>query len=355
MDPARDPRSRDRSALGARRRKRRHPPGRLRRRIRALLRPPRTLRPTRAGWVFFALIFGVGLAALNTGNNLMYMVLSLLLSFLVLSGVLSESALRGIQVRRRSPGELFAERTTYLAVEIHNDQKRVPAFAVVVEDLVGPTIESAVPGGRAFALRVGPGETETRSYALTPAERGSLRFAGFRVATRFPFGLFSKAMIIEEPRQTLVYPAIDDVPALVIPGSVPRRGESHGGQGGGSPESAGLRSYGPGDPYRRIHWRATLRRGQLLVRDQEHDRHAQHTVRLRTRGAREGEAFEADVRRAAGEVVVHLRAGYQVGLRTDSSYLAPADAPAHRTALLTLLAEVQPDSAAEAAGDAEAA
>ena len=53
------------------------------------------LRPTRAGWLFFVIIFGVGFAALNTGNNLLYLVLALMLSFLVLSGLLSESALRG--------------------------------------------------------------------------------------------------------------------------------------------------------------------------------------------------------------------------------------------------------------------
>ena len=294
--------------------------------------------------MFFALILGVGLAALNTGNNLMYMVLALLLSFLVLSGVLSESALRGIRVRRRTPGELFAERTTHLAIEITNDQKRVPAFAVVVEDLVGPSIETAVPGGRAFALRVGPGETETRSYALNPAERGPLRFAGFRVATRFPFGLFSKAMIIEAPSETLVYPAIDEVHSLAIPGGVPRRGESRGGQGGGSPESAGLRAFTPGDPYRRVHWRATLRRGQLLVRDQEHERNAEHTVRLRTRGARPGDAFEAEVRRAASEVVAHLREDFQVGLRSDSAHFAPADGPQQRRALLSFLAKVEPEA-----------
>ena len=84
------------------------------------LRPPRTLRPTRAGWIFFALTLGVGFAALNTGNNLMYMVLSLLLSFLVLSGVLSESALRGIQVRRLLPAELVAEREAIVGVEVSN-------------------------------------------------------------------------------------------------------------------------------------------------------------------------------------------------------------------------------------------
>ena len=83
---------------------------RLRRRLLDWLRPPRTLRPTRPGWVFFALTFGVGFAALNTGNNLLYMVLSLLLAFLVLSGVLSESALRGVRIRRRLPREIHAGR-----------------------------------------------------------------------------------------------------------------------------------------------------------------------------------------------------------------------------------------------------
>ena len=79
----------------------------MRARVRRWMEPPRKLRPTRAGWVFFLLLFGVGFAALNTGNNLLYLVLSFLLAFLTLSGVLSESALRGIEVRRRLPGELF--------------------------------------------------------------------------------------------------------------------------------------------------------------------------------------------------------------------------------------------------------
>ena len=82
----------------------------LTRRLSRWLRPPRTLRPTRAGWIFFALTFGVGFAALNTGNNLLYLVLSLMLAFLVLSGVFSESTLRGIRVRRRLPREFFAGR-----------------------------------------------------------------------------------------------------------------------------------------------------------------------------------------------------------------------------------------------------
>ena len=39
------------------------------------LKPPRLLRPTRAGWSFFVTTFAVGFAALNMGSNLLYLVL----------------------------------------------------------------------------------------------------------------------------------------------------------------------------------------------------------------------------------------------------------------------------------------
>src|SRR5262245_56246883 len=80
----------------------RHPdvPPSLWRRIRRWLRPPRTLKTTRTGRTYLVLTLGVGFGALNTGNNLLYLLLGLLLSMIVLSGVLSERALRHLRVRR---------------------------------------------------------------------------------------------------------------------------------------------------------------------------------------------------------------------------------------------------------------
>jgi len=152
VDPARDPGTNAGPAVATaaaraktHRRKERASP--LSPRVGRWLRPPRKLRPTRAGWWFFVLIFGVGFAALNTGNNLLYLVLSLMLAFLVLSGVLSESALRGISVRRRLPRELFAEAFCSVGLEITNRQQRVPSFAIVVEDRA-----AAAGGGADFIV-----------------------------------------------------------------------------------------------------------------------------------------------------------------------------------------------------------
>ncbi len=352
MDPARDPGTDAGPAVAtaagrakAHRRKERASP--LSPRVRRWLRPPRRLRPTRAGWWFFLLTFGVGFAALNTGNNLLYMVLALMLAFLVLSGLLSEAALRGIRVKRRVPREVFAEQEARVCLEIANDQRRVAAFAIVVEDRVAETDQGDRPAGRCFALRIEPGDTETRSYPLLAQHRGLLEFRGFVVCTRFPFGLFSKSLVIEAERSVLVYPAVDPVPPSDTWGDAAKRGESQTRElAGSSAVAAGLRSYAPGDPRRRIHWRASLRTGSLLVRELESERDIEVEVRLRTGGTSPGGSFEGSVRRAASEVVSLLDAGRRVSLRAGDRHYEAGSGPAHRATLLAFLARVQPTASA---------
>lgn len=314
-------------------------------RARRWLRPPRRLRPTRAGWIFFALTFGVGFAALNTGNNLLYLVLSLMLAFLVLSGLLSEAALRGIAVRRRLPVELCAGRDAWVRLEIANRQPRVAAYAVAVEDRV--VVDGAErPAGRCFALRVDPGGRAERSYRLRPGRRGSLRFAGFVVYTRFPFGLFSKSLELPAEDRALVYPALD-AEVGEPPRAEPREAGAVVGDGPGRGASVGgVREFAQGDPPRRIDWRSSLRSGELWVREVEAERDGEIWVRLHREGHRPGEAFEAEVRSAASQVARHLEAGLRVGLHAGGERFAPGVGPEQRARLLAWLAEVEPAAGA---------
>ena len=344
MDPAGDPRPSAGPSLA----NDSHPKRRSRRkraftrRIRRSLRPPRALRPTRAGWSFFALTFGVGFASLNTGNNLLYMVLSILLAFLVLSGVFSEAALRGIRVRRKLPRELFVGHSTPVVIEVSNHKKRVPSYAIVVEDLRGDEIEGATAEGRCFFFTVPAGETVSRVHRWTPSERGDVAFAGFRVWTRFPFGLFAKSMTIEGPAELLVYPEISPSPlATGNPGNE-ATGDQAQGQGGESSEAAGLREYAAGDSFRRIHWPNTLRRGHLLVKDREREQRSELMVQLATAGREQGPEFEAAVSRAASQALAHLDAGWRVGLRSDGAHWQPASGSRQRRTLLQFLARIQP-------------
>jgi uncharacterized protein (DUF58 family) len=314
-------------------------------RIARWLRPPRILRPTRAGWVFFVLTLGVGFAALNTGNNLLYLVLSLMLAFLVLSGVLSESALRGVHVTRRLPREFFEGRPTQVVLEIENRQRRVPAFAVAVEDRVREGAGPVRAAGRAFALRIGAGQTETRVYRFEADRRGPATFTTFRVSTRFPFGLFVKSLLVEAPKAALVYPGIHRASVPDPGGSDASSGDARTSRPGPGSEVGGLRDFETGDSARRIAWRASLRSGGLVVRDTERDQHGEVEVRLRTRGETEGDPFEQAVRHAASGVVAAFEAGVRVGLRTDEVRLQPGSGPRHRTRLLSYLARLRPGGA----------
>jgi uncharacterized protein (DUF58 family) len=338
MDPARDPRSDRRAPLTSKRRGRQPA---VFTRLRRWLRPPRRLRPTGAGWSFFAFTFGVGFAALNTGNNLLYLVLALMLAFLVLSGVLSESALRGIAVRRRLPAELFAGRPARVALEIHNEQRRAAAFAVVVEDRAADEILGDRATGRCVALRIAPGTSEVRSYAFTPERRGALRFEGFVVSTRFPFGLFSKSRVLELSEEALVYPAVSRL--------APPREEAATSAGGDRPlprdgagdVADGLRDREVGDPARRIHWRASARARRLLVRRRAGDEQSEILVEL-SLGAPDSDGFERRVSRAASEALAGLEAGRRVGLRAGRTEFEAASGPRQRAALLAFLARVEP-------------
>ena len=341
MDPARDRRSDEHSTL-----KRRAAPSRYFDGARKWLRPPRRLRPTRAGWVFFLLTFGIGFAALNTGNNLLYLVLSLMLSRLVLSGVLSESALRGIRIRRRLPPEIFAQRDAHVALEISNEQRRVASLAVVVEDRIAQG-HLERPAGRCFALRIAPGSTETRTYRLCAEQRGTLCFRGFVVFTRFPFGLFSKSLLIDAPERTLVYPAVSPVPVPADFGGATDGERAWSSGAGFGPDATGLRTYETGDALRRIHWRASLRAGALLVRELDREDEAEVEVRLRTAGTEPGEGFERLVGWAASEVVALLDAGRRVALRTDRVFHEAAGGSRQRARLLSFLARVEPDPGAD--------
>jgi uncharacterized protein (DUF58 family) len=306
---------------------------------------PRKLRPTQAGWLFFGLVFAIGFAALNTGNNLLYLVLSLLLAFLVLSGVLSEAALRGIRVERRLPFEWAAGRGARVVLEISNAQRRSWAQAIVVEDLgraAGDAADRVL--GRVFALRIEPGKVETRSYRFQPERRGTLRFSEFRVITRFPFGLFAKSLELPREASLVVYPRLGAQRPPARRAGDPRALRESAGRGVVATEVTGLRDFARGDAARRIHWRASWRRGLLLVRETQGTAGGEALVRLRTRGAPPDDAFERDVERAASEAEAGLRAGLRVALRTDDAAFGADTGAVHRARLLGYLALVEAEA-----------
>ena len=106
-------------------------PSELRARSRARIRP----KPTRDGIWFLVILVGVLVAAVNTGNNLLYLALSSLLGVLVTSNLLAEWNLRGVRVRRVLPVEAFAGRPASGSFVVDNRRRLGGAAALVLEEV----------------------------------------------------------------------------------------------------------------------------------------------------------------------------------------------------------------------------
>jgi len=234
-------------------------------------RSPRRLSFTREGRIIVILAVGVGFAAINTGNNLLYLLLGWLLSFIIASGILSEMTLKRLVVERRPPPRVFAGEPFLMEVVIKNEKLKRASFSIEVEDLVGKTPLDK----RCYFLKIPAGKSQRTSYRHTFVRRGLYTLTGYRIATKFPFALFRKSRDIEAPIDVLVYPA----PARVAR-PLPRteaRGEAMTNRTGRRGEFFGLREYRSGDDRRDVHWRSSARSGRLLVREYE-DQHARKVV-----------------------------------------------------------------------------
>src|SRR3954471_2849092 len=123
------------------------------------LRPPRRLGFTREGKIVIVLSVGVGFAAINTGNNLLYLLLGWLLSFIIASGILSEQTLKLLVVERRPPPRVFAGEPFLMEVVIKNEKLRRASFSIEVEDLVGKTPLDK----RCYFLKIPAGKSQRTS------------------------------------------------------------------------------------------------------------------------------------------------------------------------------------------------
>lgn len=290
----------------------------------AQARVPR-VRPTIAGNWFAVLLAGVLFAAVNTGNNLVYVVLGTLLTVLLVNNLLSEWNLRGLTVARRLPSEAFAGESARGGWVVRNARARGTAWLVDLAE-VGEGVRG---GGHAAAVPPGGSAEVAGSWVFE--RRGAWELAAVRVGSRYPFGLLERYRDLPLPAALIVYPA----PA---PGAPEERrsaeGESAEGSAvrGATGEIVGLRAWRPGDAVRRVHWPLSARIGTPVVVERTGMEGAEAVIRV---DPRQG---ESGISQACGAVLVHARRGDAIGLAVGTTHLAPRRGEAARREALTTLA-----------------
>ena len=222
----------------------------------------RTLWPTPEGTRYLLLMFGVLLAAVNTGNNLIYLLLAMMLSLMILSGILSEQSLRHIIIRHRFPRHIFAGVPFSLKIRLENRKRIFSSFSLRLrESWAKPVPESYFP-------KIGPRGVATHRLTLTFRRRGQYRLSGTRLSTTFPFGLFLKTRFPSLVDEILVYPQIDPLPSTLLSGRPSLDPGKEPSKGSGS-IYRNLRDYRMGDDSRAIHWKTTARQRRLIIRENE--------------------------------------------------------------------------------------
>lgn len=236
----------------------------------------RSIRLTPEGTRFLLFTVAIGVAAINTGNNLFYLLLALMLSLIVISGLLSEHCLRRLSFHRHAPDLIMAHDPATVSLSVTNRNRHLPSFSLRLFDVVGG---SDVDRGL-FVRQLPAQRSVLLSYPLLATKRGRIVLEQIRAETLFPFGLFLKRALYPVATEVLVGPPvkplslrfIDDLVSEGQGRPLPRRG--HGTQ------LYNLRLYRPGDDSRAIHWMTTARTAQLIVRETEAEDQRRITIIL---------------------------------------------------------------------------
>jgi uncharacterized protein (DUF58 family) len=257
---------------------------------------------TREGMAYLGVALVIGIAALNTANNLLFIVLAAMLAAVLVSGVASAAVLRRLQLDVSMPENAFAGRPVDVRVKLQNPRFWMPAFSVKVSTPVEKKkknpgwewqkTEFTFPRQRVwfsvpdYTLRrkivpprppsiltqpvyftfVAPRSSAEAEIDLVFPRRGLYSQDAFSLSTRFPFSFLIKSRKVALDRELLVYPALLDQDNLldVLPMIT---GEFVSYMRGRGSELYRIREHTPEDPARTVDWKATAKTGALKVRE----------------------------------------------------------------------------------------
>lgn len=295
-----------------------------------------TLWPTSLGWWFVGITLALGLIVFTTRANLLYLMLSMMLSVLLCSVILSGLSLRRLVIRQILPRRIFAGTPAPVRVVVQNAKRKIPAYTLAVHHPTATTGQAVSE----YVLRLPAGESALLAHSLTIGRRGWHRLRGIRVSTRFPFGLFTNTGRPRLEPPILVFPAVRPVSlsqrsalaaAWRVNRDAARRGQSAGFHS--------LRHYRDGDDRRLIHWKTSARAGNLMLKElEDEDRPKISLVVEDPAPGTSPDLVEANISLAASLAVHAIHRGWEIQLVLADGRIDPGSDEAHLERILKRLA-----------------
>lgn len=283
-------------------------------------------RPTKEGVAFLGLTFFVGFAALNTGNNLLYLTFGMMLSFIATSGIIAMTNLTGIEVRPLPPKELYALTPTLMKFSLANQKFLIPSYSLTIE----------LGGHRGYLPYLPAKSAKSLSLRVMFPRRGWNRLPAAQLYTRFPFGFFKKWIRLDiEEEEVLVYPKIERVD--IDPEDFrDDEGEATGRRLGHGADIRSLRDYYYGDNPKLIHWKVSAKAGRLIMRELEDEE--SRRVNLEFDPGENPQSLERSIVLAASVFMELLNNNYEVDFITPTKTFSHREMGRSPKPVLTYLA-----------------
>ena len=260
---------------------------------------------TRAGMIYILISVVIGIAAINTGNNLLYVVVASLLSAILVSGVASALVLRSLTLDVHLGEHVFALRPMRARLLLRNTSGWLPSFSVRVVPAkrkknskgewrweahtfgfpprrasekqwlrlpdrrlrrVPEKAEKSILQESVYFPFFAPGQELRAEMEISFPTRGRYSEKNFGLATRFPFSFLMKTRRIDLAREVIVYPVVESTEQFreVLPMVT---GEFETFVRGRGNDLYLIRECMPNDSARHVDWKATARTGALKVRE----------------------------------------------------------------------------------------
>lgn len=196
-----------------------------------------------SGWIYVLLSLVIGLAAVNSNNNVLFLITSLLLSLLFLSGLTALYNISGLKIRPGGGSILTAGHPGPVMLKVENNKK----FASLVLDISLGSDSAMIPV-------VSGGKDKDIFLNWTPPCRGRPQLPGIRLTSSFPFGFVRRGGLFDAGPGPIVAPKpVGSIEEFLSAEHAEQSLSVDEGQGRG--DWKGIRQYRPGEGKASIIWR----------------------------------------------------------------------------------------------------
>jgi uncharacterized protein (DUF58 family) len=215
------------------------------------------LKISTSGALYIVITLLIGFAAVNTGNNLLFLVVAGLLAFMSVTGLAGMYNIKNLLPDLLPPEEVYAGMPAPFRVSVRNSKRTLPSFLIRLECHSGQTLVFPV---------VPKKSSHNGAVLLTFAQRGRFPLGRVTISSTYPVGFFSRFWTYEIDRQVTVFPrpvaaglaGSGDESTAAGNGLRPERGMSG--------ELERIYPYTGSEPLRMIHWKHSARSSDLLVK-----------------------------------------------------------------------------------------